>query len=104
MESSARSFTPLVSALLAGMASLIAPSTSPSGLAGGFSRDQLLAFAEPDESAEDLFRRTHVEPLRTGVPFIDEAYSLRPGQGLEILGPTTSGKTEILIQVCALSP
>ena len=57
------------------------------------------AFLEPDETAYDLFARIVVEPVRTGVPFLDQAVFLRPGRVVEIAGPSGCSKSEILVQV-----
>ena len=57
------------------------------------------AFLEPDETAYDLFARVVVDPVRTGVPFLDQAVFLRPGHIVEIAGPSGCGKSEILVQV-----
>lgn len=62
----------------------------------------LLAFLRPDESAQELLARTHVERRHTNIPFVDSHVTLRPGQALEIAGPSGSGKTELLLQVCGL--
>ena len=59
----------------------------------------LLAFLKPDETAAQLIARTHVEPVDTGLFF---ARGLRPGQVLEISGPSGSAKTEILQQVSSV--
>eukprot|EP00899_Mesostigma_viride_P025357 jgi/Mesvir1/6005/Mv00752-RA.1 len=59
---------------------------------------QLLSF---DETASEFLARTHVEPLRTGVFFIDKCRVLRAGDVLEITGDSGSGKTEVLIQAAA---
>ena len=56
-------------------------------------------FLEPDETAYDLFARVVVDPVRTGVPFIDQAVFLRPGHVAEITGPSGCGKSETLVQV-----
>ena len=60
----------------------------------------LLAFLKPDETAAELIARTHVEPIHTGLPF---ASILRPGEVLEVSGPSGAAKTEILTQVGAPS-
>ena len=57
------------------------------------------SFLEPDETAYDLFARTVVDPLRTGIPFLDQAIFLRPGHVVELVGPSGCGKSETLIQV-----
>ena len=56
----------------------------------------LLAFLKPDETAAELIARTHVDPIHTGLHF---ASTLRPGQVLEVSGPSGAAKTEILAQV-----
>ena len=56
----------------------------------------LLDFLKPDETAAQFLARTHVEPISTGIFF---AASIRPGQALEICGPSGTAKSEILIQV-----
>ena len=56
----------------------------------------LLDFLKPDETAAEFLARTHAEPINTGLFF---AHSLRPGQVLEICGPSGTAKSEILIQV-----
>jgi hypothetical protein len=60
---------------------------------------ELLRFLKPDESAADLLRRIQLEQLRTGIAFIDDKTSLRPGVILEVSGPHGSAKTELLTQV-----
>lgn len=57
------------------------------------------AFLEPDETAYDLFARVVVDPVRTGVPFLDQAVFLRPRHVVEITGPSGCGKSETLAQV-----
>jgi ABC-type transporter Mla maintaining outer membrane lipid asymmetry ATPase subunit MlaF len=54
--------------------------------------------ATPDESAASLFQRTDTQPFHTGIPFLDR-FGVRPGQGLEVMGASGAGKTELLIQV-----
>lgn len=70
-------------------------------MAGGrqSTTEELRAFLAPDDSAYRLISRSVVERHLTNVPFIDEHVQLRPGYPLEIAGPSSSGKTEILIQV-----
>lgn len=58
----------------------------------------LLAFLQPDETAAQLIARTNVDPVNTGLFF---ASVLRPGQVLEITGPSGAAKSEVLIQVQA---
>ena len=60
------------------------------------SKEDLLAFVQPDETAFDLLARTATEPIPTGVFFLGK---LRAGQTLEISGPSGTAKTELLIQV-----
>ena len=52
------------------------------------------------KTAAQFLARTHVEPISTGLCF---ATSIRPGQALEICGPSGTAKSEILIQVCLTS-
>ena len=40
-----------------------------------------------------------VEPLRTGLPFLDGRIALKPGHLLEVVGPSGSAKSELLLQV-----
>lgn len=60
------------------------------------------AFLEPDETAHDLFARIVVDPVRTGIPFLDQAVFLRPGHVVELVGASGSGKSELLVQVSRL--
>lgn len=60
------------------------------------------AFLEPDETAYDLFARIVVDPVRTGVPFLDRAVFLRPGHVVELVGASGCGKSEVLVQVSML--
>lgn len=62
-------------------------------------REQLLQFLAPDETAADFFRRQATETVPTGLPCIDAHIKLRPGHILELAGPTGCGKTELLAQV-----
>lgn len=57
------------------------------------------AFLDPDETAYDLFARVVVDPVRTGVPFLDQAVFLRPRHVVEIIGSSGCGKSETLAQV-----
>ena len=57
------------------------------------------AFLEADETAYDLFARVVTDPIRTGVPFLDQAVFLRPGHVVEIAGPSGCSKSELLVQV-----
>lgn len=68
---------------------------------GVLPRSQLLRFATPDETAADFFARQATEALPTGVFFVDAHAKLRPGNVLEVAGPTASGKTELLTQMAA---
>lgn len=61
--------------------------------------EELMAFLAPDESADQLLRRSFVETRRTNLHFIDQHVELKPGHPLEVAGPSSSGKTEILLQV-----
>lgn len=61
--------------------------------------DDLLKWVTPDETAAEFLFRQRREAVVTGLPFIDSHVKLRPGHVLEIVGPTSSGKTEILIEV-----
>jgi ABC-type phosphonate transport system ATPase subunit len=61
--------------------------------------EALVSWLQPDETAADLLARTVTEAIASGVPAIDMHTQLRPGQVLEIVGPTGSGKSEILLQV-----
>lgn len=60
---------------------------------------QYASFLEPDETAYDLFARVVVDPLRTRIPFLDQAIFLRPGHVVELVGPSGCGKSETLNQV-----
>lgn len=61
--------------------------------------DTLVAFGTPDEDAAALVNRTasRAEPICTAVPFLDRL-GVRVGRGYAIVGPTGTGKTELLIQ------
>eukprot|EP00878_Enallax_costatus_P025159 GHUV01026887.1.p1 GENE.GHUV01026887.1~~GHUV01026887.1.p1 ORF type:complete len:279 (+),score=47.88 GHUV01026887.1:217-1053(+) len=63
--------------------------------------NDLLKWVTPEETALDFLSRQRREALATGLPFIDSQVKLRPGHVLEIVGPTSSAKTEILIEVAA---
>lgn len=67
--------------------------------AGMLSRAQLLRFATPDETAAEFFARQVSEAVPTGVAPIDAHVKLRPGQVLELAGPTGTGKSELLAEV-----
>lgn len=58
----------------------------------------LLAWMQPDETAAEFLRRTVTESLSSGIALVDQHTSLRPGQVLEIVGRTGSGKSELLMQ------
>jgi hypothetical protein len=62
-------------------------------------KDQLLRYATPDETAADFLSRQVSEAVSTGLFCIDQHVKLRPGQVLELAGPTGTGKTELLAQV-----
>jgi len=59
----------------------------------------LLKWITPDETASQFLKRQAAEAVPTGLPFIDSHVILRPGSVLEIVGPSGSAKSEILIQV-----
>ena len=40
-----------------------------------------------------------VEPLRTGLAFLDGRIALKPGHLLEVVGPSGTAKSELLLQV-----
>lgn len=61
--------------------------------------NDLLKWVTPDEIAAEFLTRQRREALATGLPFIDSHVKLRPGHVLELVGPTGSAKTEILIEV-----
>jgi hypothetical protein len=62
-------------------------------------KEELLRLVTPDETAAQFLRRTAAEALPTGLPCVDRHAQLRPGQVLEIVGPTGSAKSELLAQV-----
>lgn len=62
------------------------------------SKQQLLRFVAPDETAAEFFARQASEAVPIGAPCIDQHVRLRPGQVLELVGPTGSGKSELLAQ------
>jgi hypothetical protein len=64
-------------------------------------KQQLLRFVAPDETAAEFFARQVAEAVPTGVACVDRHVRLRPGQVLELVGPTGSGKSELLAQVGA---
>ena len=45
-----------------------------------------------------LLSRVLIDPMLTGIPFVDDHGALRPGQLLEVCGVGGSGKTEILMR------
>ena len=57
---------------------------------------ELAAALAPDETAAAFMRRCGGGPVPTGLPF---APSLRPGDAMELVGASGSGKTELLVQV-----
>ena len=50
-------------------------------------------------SFESVCTCRFVEPLRTGLPFLDGRIALKPGHLLEVVGPSGSAKSELLLQV-----
>ena len=57
-----------------------------------------------DETFFQLFKRMRIEPMRTGLkPFETEIRSggLRPGNVVELVGASGTGKSEILMQIMA---
>jgi len=62
-------------------------------------KQQLLRHVTPDETASEFFSRQVSEAVATGVFCIDQHVKLRPGQVLEMVGPTGTGKSELLAQV-----
>eukprot|EP00775_Hariotina_reticulata_P002887 gene2887-3177_t len=58
----------------------------------------LLRWITPDETAAQFLKRQAVEAVPTGLPFIDAHVTLRPGSVLEVVGPSGSAKSEMLIQ------
>lgn len=59
----------------------------------------LLRWITPDETAAQFLKRQAVEAAPTGLPFIDAHVTLRPCSVLEVVGPSGSAKSEMLIQV-----
>lgn len=53
----------------------------------------------PDETARDYLRRACAAPRAFGVPALGEAD--RHGEVVELHGPSASGKTALLLQICA---
>ena len=68
------------------------------GAAGGEGAEDLAAFLRPDETAAQLLARCRVEPLDSGVAFLG---ALRPGQVVELVGPSGSAKSDTLLQARA---
>jgi ABC-type lipoprotein export system ATPase subunit len=62
-------------------------------------KEQLLKYVQPDETATEFLQRHVREALPTGIPLVDQHVTFRPGQILEVVGPSGSGKSELLIQV-----
>ena len=62
-------------------------------------KEELLQFVAPDETAADFLRRQATEALATGLPCVDSHLKLRPGHVLELVGPTGCGKSELLAEV-----
>ena len=60
---------------------------------------ELAAALMPDETASSYLRRSAPLPVRTGLWF---APALRPGQAVEFVGASGSGKTALLVQVRGL--
>ena len=65
----------------------------------GLTKEQLLRFVQPDETAAEFLQRHVREALPTGITLVDQHVTFRPGQILEVLGPSASCKSEFLIQV-----
>ncbi|KAI8465181.1 MAG: hypothetical protein J3K34DRAFT_525600 [Monoraphidium minutum] len=65
------------------------------------SKEELLRFVTPDETAAEFLGRQVSEAVPTGVLCIDQHVQLRPGQVLEIVGPTGTAKSELLAQIAA---
>ncbi|KAK9803186.1 hypothetical protein WJX72_011755 [[Myrmecia] bisecta] len=63
--------------------------------------DELARFIQPDETAAAFLARSFVEPLRTGLFFLDASFALRPGHVVELSGPSGCAKTELLAQAAA---
>jgi ABC-type phosphonate transport system ATPase subunit len=60
---------------------------------------QLLRCVAPDETAAQFFARQATEAIATGLACVDQHVKLRPGQVLELVGPTGVGKSELLAEV-----
>lgn len=78
------------------------PSATPYAAPSEPTLEQMQSFLLPDESVADLLARVARERLCTGLPFLDDVLTLRPGNLLELAGPAGSGKSELLIQVHGL--
>lgn len=50
-----------------------------------------------DETGSQFFTRAAEERVLTGIGIIDHNLVLRPGVVLEVVGPASSGKTEVLL-------
>lgn len=61
--------------------------------------EDVLRFLLPNETAGAFFWRIRAEQRHTGLRFVDDHISLRPGTVLEVAGPHGAGKTEFLIHV-----
>ncbi|GBG70559.1 hypothetical protein CBR_g6685 [Chara braunii] len=62
--------------------------------------ERMRAVLQPDETAWQFLARSHLKPLRTSIPFLDNQ-AIGPGHVVEICGPSGSGKTQLLIQIVA---
>ncbi|CAG9464434.1 unnamed protein product [Pedinophyceae sp. YPF-701] len=62
-----------------------------------------VSFATHDETAADLYARISIEPVYTGIPFVDDTISLRRGQVVEFCGFGCCGKTQLLLQAALAS-
>ena len=60
--------------------------------------ETLKKFVKPDESLREYLSRCSYDHFETSVPFLD-TIPLFPRNKVEIYGPSSSGKTEILCQV-----
>lgn len=64
--------------------------------------EDALAFISADENAYEYLTRALVEPLTSGVAFIDARHpepALKPGEILEIVGAGGTGKTELALEI-----
>ena len=64
--------------------------------------EDALAFISADETAYEYLTRALVEPLTSGVAFIDARHpepALKPGEILEIVGAGGTGKTELALEI-----